>query len=319
MNIEIFSHAKYKQSGRTGDDVLLVIPDRVLAVFDGATDPTGATYDGESAGRFAARAAARTIAELALCGKLAALPAGAVFQAMSDAVKAEAERRNAGHPPSTTAAVVYDAGGHYRFLLAGDTGVRINGTTVHQHHKLVDTVSTAARIAVFKRLASRIGSPDEAEMATRSVIFSGLQNAVTHGILSREEAEEAVTSAITAAGLQEAPEVVREFLGGGLRVQPRFANRAGHVLGFASLNGSAVIPDGTMDFSLPKSDIQSIEIFSDGYLTQPGGTRVADWEAEFARVENGDLHKTGAHPAVKGSTSKEFCDDRTVICLTATP
>jgi hypothetical protein len=87
------------------------------------------------------------------------------------------------------------------------------------------------------------------------------------------------------------------------------------VLGFASLNGKDMIMDGIADFTLPKSDVQSLEIFSDGYLTQPSGVRVADWEQEFARVEALDFHKTAAYPAVKGSTTREFCDDRTIVSI----
>lgn len=71
---------------------------------------------------------------------------------------------------------------------------------------------------------------------------------------------------------------------------------------------------------MPKAAANSFEIFTDGYVSIPAdGVRVLDWEAEFARVEERDFHKTGAHPAVKGSTSTETCDDRTVISLTALP
>jgi hypothetical protein len=59
----------------------------------------------------------------------------------------------------------------------------------------------------------------------------------------------------------------------------------------------------------------SLEIFSDGYLSLPAGTDVADWEAEFDRVEAADFHKLADYPSVKGSTSTEFSDDRTVVCL----
>ncbi len=46
MNIASFSQSKYKNAATPGDDVALIIPGRVLAVFDGATDPTGASYGG---------------------------------------------------------------------------------------------------------------------------------------------------------------------------------------------------------------------------------------------------------------------------------
>jgi hypothetical protein len=71
------------------------------------------------------------------------------------------------------------------------------------------------------------------------------------------------------------------------------------------------------DVLLSKNDVTSIEIFSDGYVSIPtSGIRVGDWEKEFERVETVDFHKTGAFPAVKGSTSVESCDDRTILSAT---
>ena len=315
MKIASFSQSKYKHSAKPGDDVALVIPDQVFAVFDGATDPTGAVYDGQSSGRFAARIAARTVAQLTLSGELRELPAMAIFQHISDAVKTEALRMNASHPPSTTAAIVLDTGNSYRVLLAGDSGVRINGDKVLQQHKLIDTVSTSARIAVFKQLSSTNDDADAVEAQTRSIIFSGLTKAIADGILSTADAERIVFHAAEASGLQNDIGPVDEFLMGGIRVQFHFANRQGHIMGYSSLNGGQVIADGTLDLTYAKPDVKSIELFTDGYLTLPAGIDVSDWEAEFARVETADFHKTGLHPAVKGSTSQEYCDDRTVLCL----
>lgn len=315
MNIEVFSHSKYKTSLKPGDDMLLIIPDKVYAVFDGATDPTGASYKGESSGRFAARIAAQTIACLSMAGDVSAMTVVDVLARVSDAVSVEAIRMNASHPPSTTAAVVFDLGDHYRLMMGGDTGIRINGAEVHQYHKRIDTVSTAARVSIVTALLGRGIPGDEAEMTTRSIIFGGVAAAVASGLISEMEAEASIAAATHAAGLQDQPDIAREFVLGGIRTQQGYANRADHVLGFASLNGKDMILDGIADFTLPKADVQSLEIFSDGYLTQPAGVTVKDWEREFAKVESLDFHKNSTYQAVKGSTSLEFCDDRTIVTI----
>lgn len=80
-----------------------------------------------------------------------------------------------GHPPSTTLAIVADMGDSFRLLLAGDSGVRINGTRLVQNTKLIDTVSTSAR--------------------TRATIFSGLRSAVANGIMTARDAENVVIAA----------------------------------------------------------------------------------------------------------------------------
>ncbi|SHN07979.1 protein phosphatase 2C domain-containing protein [Roseibium suaedae] len=311
MNIEAISRSKYKTGNRPGDDLILIEPDQVLAVFDGATDPTGADYQGESSGRIAARAAARCISDLRAKNALDTGSAGSIFQAISDAVKAAAEDCRIAHPPSTTAAIAVKGKDSVRILALGDTGVRINGKSVYQHHKIIDTVSTAARISVFKTLTSRMGVTDEAEYATRRTIFLGLAASIDEGRLNQEESSEAMEAAARASGLDLG--LIADFLMGGIRTQFHYAN-AHHQLGYASLNGSAVLSEGVTDIRLPVGEIETIEIFSDGYVSIPStGATCADWEAEFARVEQADFHKTGLFPAVKGSTSVETCDDRTVI------
>lgn len=314
MNIELFSHSKYKFSGKAGDDTALIIPDLVYAVFDGATDPTGATYQGQSGGRIAARTAAATIAQLASQGALADMPLDDVLQAISDVVLAAARHYGATHPPSTTAAIALDMGEHIRIILAGDTGMRINGTDLYQHHKLIDAVSNSARIAVFKHLATKNQCRDAVEMETRSIIFNGLDWAVQGGSLSNELAQKIAADAARAVGHDNAAEITR-FLAGGIRIQPGFANNGETILGFSSLNGGKVLLDGTLDFTVEKATLKSLEIFSDGYLTQPEGTTIADWETEFERVEKADFHKIDGYPSVKGSTTSEFCDDRTILSI----
>lgn len=312
MNIEAFSRSKYKNSTKPGDDVILIEPDTLLAVFDGATDPTGAFYDGESSGRIAARSAAQATARLAASGKLASASSQEIFQVLSDSVRDAAIERHIAHPPSTTAAIVVSTRDHFRLLALGDTGIRINGEVIYQHHKLIDTVSTAARIAVHGILSDRMDNSDEAEMATRKVIFEGLDAAVETGRLTAEDASSAIAAAVSAAATS--PEIAATFLKGGIRMQFHYANST-EALGYASINGKEIIVDGITDVLLPKAEVESIEIFSDGYVSIPAtGIRVGDWEKEFERVEVVDFHKTGAFPAVKGSTSVESCDDRTILC-----
>ena len=97
--------------------------------------------------------------------------------------------------------------------------------------------------------------------------------------------------------------------------QHRFANHGDLPLGYASLNGKPLAGEGMLCFSRPRSAVQSIELFTDGYFSLPSEIDLAAWEAEFARVEEVDSHKIDRFPAIKGSTSSEFSDDRTVIIV----
>ncbi len=43
--------------------------------------------------------------------------------------------------------------------------------------------------------------------------------------------------------------------------------------------------------------------------------RARDWEDEFFRVEAQDFHKCGTFAGVKGSSSTQFSDDRSVLTV----
>ena len=70
-----------------------------------------------------------------------------------------------------------------------------------------------------------------------------------------------------------------------------------------------------MSFSRLKSSVRSIELFTDGYMSVPKGSRVSDWETEFLRCEAEDFTKTAAYASTKGSSSTQFSDDRTVLTV----
>ncbi|MGG2474567.1 hypothetical protein ACNVD4_04300, partial [Rhizobium sp. BR5] len=60
---------------------------------------------------------------------------------------------------------------------------------------------------------------------TRATIFSGLRSAIENGIMAARDAEGVVIAAAGMSGLENDIETVEEFLMGGIRVQPQFANR----------------------------------------------------------------------------------------------
>ena len=97
--------------------------------------------------------------------------------------------------------------------------------------------------------------------------------------------------------------------------QYSYCNRAGHSLGYAVLDGTHTQGPDVLSLSRRKCEVHSIELFTDGYMSCPVGTSVRDWEDEFFRVEAQDFHKCGAFAGVKGSTSTQFSDDRTVLTV----
>lgn len=316
MKTEVVNISKFRDGTRAGDDVPLVLPGVVHGVFDGATDPLGTVVDGIGAGRVAALAVAASVTRLMLNPAARQLPAADIIARVTADLAAATAPLGLEIPPSTTMAVVLDLGEAWRFLALGDSGFRLNGAEVLREEKIIDAVSTTARVMIFNDLIPGQTAPDQAEMAARNALLLGLDHAVAAGTLTATRAAAIITETAQRTGLIPAMAAVDTFLRGGIRTQFQMGNLVGHPLGFDTLNGTLPGRGEYIDVTRPKASIRSIEIFSDGYPDLPAEISAAAWEAAFAAAEASDYHKTGAFATVKGSTADQFFDDRTVLVMT---
>ena len=315
MKTEVLSVPKFRAGGQYGDDVPLVLPGVVHGVFDGATDALGTVIDGMGAGRLAALAVAGSVARLMADPAARQLAMADILARISADLAAATGPLGLAIPPSTTMAVAVDCGPDWRFLVLGDTGIRLNGTEVLRHEKIIDDVSTAARVQVFRALQPFHPGIDATERLARDTALLGLDHAVAQGILTPDHAAEIIARTGDETGLTTAAAEVEAFLRGGIKGQFLLANQPDHPLGFDTLNGTLPACGQWIDQSRPKSAVASIEIFTDGYPDIPAGMSVADWEAAFFAAEDSDYHKIGRFASVKGSTADQFFDDRTVLIL----
>ncbi|WP_245820733.1 hypothetical protein [Flavimaricola marinus] len=238
-----------------------------------------------------------------------------IIARLSSALKARTGPLDLPIPPSTTIAVALDCGRTWRFLLLGDSAVRLNGTEVHHKEKIIDHVSTVARVALFNTFIGQINDLDKAEAMSRRTIFLGLDMAIADGVITPAHAAEIVEEAIEATQLHAFADLVKTFLMGGIQTQFGFGSAVGNPLCFDTMNGT--IPRGgeLQYFEREKTDITSIELYTDGYPCCPTDISVEAWEATFHAAEATDFHKTKQFATVKGSTSTEFYDDRSVVIL----
>ena len=205
----------------------------------------------------------------------------------------------------------------YRLIVMGDSSVRINGLTVYSKKKLIDEVSTFARIYVFKYLKNKLKlKNDEIELLVRRVSFLGFDLAVEEAVLTDKNRQEIIKASANYTGLIEHENEVANFLNAGIQGQHIYANNAVSVLGYGCLNSTKFLQQDVIDISIPKLDVKMIEIYSDGYVSEPrNGANIAGWENEFNRVEKLDYHKLDKFPSIKGSTLDQFSDDRAIIIL----
>jgi hypothetical protein len=317
MQIEAASISKYRDGLRTGDDVILTLPGAVFGVFDGATDVRGTIVNGVPAGRFAALAVAQSAAQAMQDPANRRLPAETIFAGLSRDLYDRTQSGAFVIPPSTTVALALDCDDEWRFLVLGDSGVRLNGADVLQPTKLIDKVSTSARVALFKYLRDKFGPTalDAAEMATRRAIFLGLDLSIAENNITTRLAEVVIETATQSCHLAQHANAVENFLKNGICKQYLFANNTGSVFSFDTMNGTLPCLGQWIDRSYPKSSIQSIELFSDGFPVPPQTVSLSDWQNMFRRIEKNDFHMLGDYAAVKGATSSEHYEDRSVVIL----
>ncbi|MCJ8325285.1 MAG: hypothetical protein HRU29_11265 [Rhizobiales bacterium] len=318
MNFDSFSHSKYKNNPFGGDDVVLHIPGRLYAVFDGATDAHNNTVNGVSVGRVAASTVAAEMSNLVGNDVMhERTPSILILEKLRRSLADKFSRNKILSLPSTTAAMVFEFPNCYRLLVIGDSSIRINGLTVYSKKKLIDIVSTYARVWVFKHLRDRLDlENDKVEALVRRVSFLGLDLAAEEAVLTAENVQQIITAVVGYSGLVNDENEVAGFLKAGIQSQYIYANNAESVLGYGCLNSTEFLARDAIDIYLPKSEVRMIEIFSDGYLSEPQNcTNIANWEDEFNMVENLDYHKLDMFPSIKGSTLEQFSDDRSIIIL----
>ncbi len=311
MQFEAFSHPKARDLSVPADDVLLHVPGRVTAVFDGATDTHGRRKNGVPMGRLAAMIAAEALAGLP--ADAASWDAADILKRLSAAIADAAPHDGLGRPASTTAMIAFETPDALRMVGIGDTGYRVNAGPAQITELAPDDVTISARVTLFKMLQAKGLPPAQCEIRSGRAVGNGLDAAIADGEIDDTQMLAVLEDAIAAR--PDAAQEVARFLRAGLQQQHRFANVSDHPLGYGVLDGS--MPESTfiVDALVSRDGLRSVELFSDGYMVLPDEARIAAWEASHAHIEAVDPHKIGMAPAVKGSTDSAFFDDRTVAIL----
>lgn len=316
MQISSLTLPKDRSLRVPNDDTVLILPD-LLGLFDGATSPQGKNKSGSSSGRLASQSAALAVAQLALEEALTDLPPSAIFAPISARIGEASRRHGMEGKPSTTMALAVFGPEEVRLILVGDSAIRVNGSQLIQKKKPIDDVSTQSRLAVHAILSRRHEDTDKVEHLSRFVAFEGYAEALAQGILTGPEVAQIREDMVVRFADRSDPETVQGFLDLGIRSQFRLANRRDHPLGYSTLNSDETSLTDIIDIRLPLSNLNSIELFTDGYFQIPDAIGIADWENAFALSEAEDFHKTRRFANVKGSTSREFADDRSIIVADA--
>jgi hypothetical protein len=329
MRIEAFSRGKDRADPSGSEDQFLALPGRGYAVVDGVSDIGGQRYDGQRAGQAASRIVQHAVAKFLVDPAEAEADPGRLIRYVSAELRAAGARYGApsaarGEPGGRFAATLtlaVDLGGWFRFILIGDSGLRLNGDEVTIVDSGIDRVTAALRQEAYRAVQGAGGDLAACRQVGRACAFHGA------GVLIAD-----MQPWLDAAGLTilrgaalarcrvQFPHVPQDhlerLLDRGIAGQGEYQNSAASPLGYAVLDGSDVPMDLVRVVDRPRASVRTIELFTDGYF-EPGATAdVAAWEAALAEVERVDPEKIARYASVKGSTPEAWTDDRTIVIVT---
>jgi len=328
MRVEAFSEGKYLDAPQSNEDQFLILPGRGYAVFDGATDISGRLFAGRRGGWHASRIAMQAVAEFLLDATGAELHTERLIERISTAMRIcyaqhgilDAVRSDRAFRFGATLTLAADLGLTFRFVLIGDSGLRINGAEVFISDSGLDLVTASLRVQGWRLARDAGAAADDCARVGRAGAFFGAARLHPDMQPWLDETKRRLlyerSLAWCRARLPAVPEPdIRHLLDAGIGGQARFANNLSSPLSYAVLDGFDIPLPLVQVFDRPRADLHSIELFTDGYF-KPGATPVlSEWEAAWAEVERLDPEKIEQYPSVKGSGARMHTDDRTVVIV----
>jgi len=322
--LEAFTLGKKFGHPETNEDSFVALPDRGYAVIDGVTDRNGTRYDDKLSGRFAShivRAAAERYFNALYEGGTYDGPV-AFISAMTAALKQSYERLGvldavrddwkirAGC--TIVAAIV--VGDRLEIVAVGDSGIRVNGTDTLQVLKPLDDVTSLLRREAFRFYEARGLSIRQCDEYAASLTWPGTRHAQSLDPADIAEIERRALAACQ-AHLPAVPEAeLLELIHNGIaHGQGNFQNVTDRVLGYGGLDGFFVPERYIETRSYALADVETIELYSDGYFRPGDAFGVESWEKAFQDVEAEDPHKIGRYLSTKGTTELALTDDRTYL------
>lgn len=330
--LDAFSLGKTFGHPETNEDSLVVMPNLGYAVIDGVTDRNGTRYGGMLSGQFASRAVKRAIEIFLLAQGQAGQPdmqfqggehfvdylgkaihAGYVKQGALAAVEADWKLRG-----GCTVMAAMLIGDRLEVVAVGDSGIRINGTDTLQVLKPLDDVTAILRRETWHYFQTLGRSRDECDRHAASMTWQGTRNQPEGSVTAGADIVAAIEHRALVAAQQHLPgapesELLLLIQHGISHGQGHFQNVTEPVLAYGGIDGFAVPARFVETRSYALAEIETIELFSDGYFKPGTEFGVASWEAGFAEVEAEDLHKIGRYMSTKGTTASQLTDDRSYL------
>lgn len=327
MQIEAFSQGKHPARPEANEDRFVILRDRAYAVIDGISDKTGRRFFGQTGGRYAGAAIAAVLSELCPAAPPPELSAADLVAAINRRIRegyvalgiADLVRERPEERVGAQLVLALHYSDRFRFIIVGDSGLRLNGGETFRATYAADIVSAELRRQVWLHLGAAGADVETINREARRYTLHGLTRILpgTEKLIGTDDLARLRQTALAAliprlAAI--APAILVAALDEGMLGQHRYQNIL-HPLGYPTIDGFPVPAAQMICFDRPKHQIDTIELFSDGYFGAARGTKLADWEGWIEEVERRDPHKIGPFASTKGSFGASMTDDRTILVL----
>lgn len=278
FKVSALSVGKRKNDSSSNEDGW-VATENTFAVIDGSAPRVDFKLKGKSSARFAT-----DVVKNALQATPASLNGKELVDAVTDVLNKEIDKAGFRDiiqktPEASPAALFIAArivGNKLIVTALGDASGRINGKVFHGERFKTEELMTQKRIAAMKQARRENLSISEEEL-----IKIG-QDAITNDLNYQ----------------------VRNYF-----------NNPDSDLGLGIINGKDVPDKFIKTYIFNLNDINTLELFSDGYFILPITSEIEDWEKAFFAGEKEDPLRWDKYPAVKAVTEDMFSDDRTIMIV----
>ncbi len=330
--IEAFTLGKKFGHPELNEDSMVIMPDLGYAVIDGVTDRNGTRYDDMLSGRFASRTVKRALEQF-LLGRndpdkphlhykgpewLISYLRDAIRRGYEENGALAAAEANWKVRAGCTLMIAFHDGEYLEVVSVGDSGIRINGSETVQPLKPLDDVTAILRREAWHFFEAKGLPIKECDRMSGMLTWQGTRNQVAGSDTSDPAVLQIIEERSLAACRAHLPMVpdweLLELIHNGIaHGQGNFQNVTDRVLGYGGLDGFELPSKYIVTKRYPISEIDTIELFSDGYFELGAEFGTASWEDAFRQVEKEDLHKIGRYMSVKGTTEVQLTDDRTYL------
>ena len=328
MLIEAFSEAKNPSAPHANEDQFVILPGRAYAVIDGVTDRLGTRYEGMLSGQYAAVTVKRALEHM-LSAPDACMDGLSIVRSLTAEIAAAYRKHGMAEKVqsdwnlrvSAALALVLVQAETVDVILVGDSGVRINGEKVLRMEKDLDLITSILRRQAWPVIGRKTTDPEKQEQISRRVTWHGTRQPLD-AVADTLDADDMalIESRAIEANLKALPHVAQADIenlvrGGIVNAQGGYQNNASLQLGYPCIDGFEVPQHMIRIERFPRSQVRTVEIYSDGYFKPGDGFGVAAWEKAFAEAEREDPAKVLLYPSPKGSTASHWADDRTYLAV----